>query len=182
MGGRARFFLPTTRKRGKKWIIALSCENETKKSKFATRQICFWFLSYFLYTCFSTVVISQEINFITDKKYLPVFVFLFFLFEGLTLLLTFALTVFPYSYLTKNNLCILTLSHFLLLPIKDIAFHHTTMCSTFYHGANPSRAHTDNALFYYKTYAETLQHNISHSSSICLQHSILNAPFSNQIS
>ena len=110
MGGRARFFLPTTRKRGKKWIIALSCENETKKSKFATRQICFWFLSYFLYTCFSTVVISQEINFITDKKYLPVFVFLFFLFEGLTLLLTFALTVFPYSYLTKNNLCILTLS------------------------------------------------------------------------
>ncbi len=137
------------------------------------------FVLLFVYLFFYRCHLTRDKLYNRQKIFACFFVFLF---EGLTLLLTFALTVFPYSYLTKNNLCILTLSHFLLLPIKDIAFHHTTMCSTFYHGANPSRAHTDNALFYYKTYAETLQHNISHSSSICLQHSILNAPFSNQIS
>jgi hypothetical protein len=57
-------------------LLILRERNQQIKNRYTT--IFFWFLYYFLYTCFSTVVISQEINFITDQKLLSFFVFLFF--------------------------------------------------------------------------------------------------------
>jgi hypothetical protein len=126
----------------------------------------FLFFYCFMYTFLSTVVISQEIKFITDKTKLC---FWFSFFFG-SRFYTFALTVFPYSFLTKNYLSILTLSHFLILTIKDAYFYHPYMymCSTLYRGTNPSCTNTNFSLFYSQTYDATLQPNIGPLSSICL--------------